>query len=328
MPRYRKVIFTCVALSIFCGAQLLQRAVKVQDDFHAATVDESSVVGSRENGGEAWEEWMRNKEIQMKARLARVKEVCAKYDSEERWKEVEQGKSFWFDVEHGLAFCTHAKAGSSSWKRNLLIMSNLPPSLKTKLDHQKTLSSAKKYFGVDGQDQPGFNVDNFSKKHRLLKFSFVRHPFDRVISTYEDKVLIKPLLKFKIRLEMSYNDTSFSSFVRLVLEDAKRFNCQPISRCNIDRHIRPYLPNCLYCDINFDFIGKLEDFDEDVTYIAKMQNLTQHLRVLNHVQNSNSKKGDGSREEKMKKYMSQLTPELVRDLYELYKIDFEMFGYN
>ena len=72
-------------------------------------VDESSVVGSRENGGEAWEEWMRNKEIQMKARLARVKEVCAKYDSEERWKEVEQGKSFWFDVEHGLAFCTHAK---------------------------------------------------------------------------------------------------------------------------------------------------------------------------------------------------------------------------
>ena len=91
---------------------------------------------------------------------------------------------------------------------------------------------------------------------------------------------------------------------------------------------RPYLPNCLYCDINFDIIGKLEDFDEDVTYIAKMQNLTQHLRVLNHVQNSNSKKGDGSREEKMKKYMSQLTPELVRDLYELYKIDFEMFGYN
>ena len=52
---------------------------------------------------------MRKKEIQMKARLARVKEVCAKYDSEERWRAPEQGKSFWFDVEHGLAFCTHAK---------------------------------------------------------------------------------------------------------------------------------------------------------------------------------------------------------------------------
>ena len=37
---YRKVIFTCVALSIFVsifgGAHLLQRTVKVQDDVHAA----------------------------------------------------------------------------------------------------------------------------------------------------------------------------------------------------------------------------------------------------------------------------------------------------
>ena len=31
------------------------------------------VVGSMENHGEGWEEWMRKKEIQMKTRLARVK---------------------------------------------------------------------------------------------------------------------------------------------------------------------------------------------------------------------------------------------------------------
>ena len=139
---------------------------------------------------------------------------------------------------------------------------------------------------------------------------------------------------------------------------------------------RPYLPKCHYCDVDFDVIGKLEDFEEDVAYIAKKTNLTDHFRLLNHVQNKSPEKNDLSGIEKKQviptlgiinsistislgqktslnafsgpgyarnvqnnvqrryylekrdKYMSQLSPELVRDLYDLYKIDFEMFGYD
>ena len=54
-------------------------------------------------------EWMRRKETDMEARKALVKEVCTKYDSTDRWREAEQGRNFWFDIEHGLAFCSHAK---------------------------------------------------------------------------------------------------------------------------------------------------------------------------------------------------------------------------
>ena len=101
-------------------------------------------------------------------------------------------------------------------------------------------------------------------------------------------------------------------------------------------HSRPYLPQCLYCDVDFDVIGKLEEFDDDVAYIAVKRNLTEHLRLLNHVQQpkdqwthkQTQEKGDGSRIEKRDNYMSQLSPEMVQDLYELYKIDFEMFSYN
>ena len=90
---------------------------------------------------------------------------------------------------------------------------------------------------------------------------------------------------------------------------------------------RPYLPKCNYCDVDFDVIGKLEDFEEDVAYIAEKRNLTEHRGLLNHVQNENPERGEESRRERRDKYMSQLSPEMVRDLYELYKIDFEMFGY-
>ena len=108
---------------------------------------------------------------------------------------------------------------------------------------------------------------------------------------------------------------------------------------------RPYLPECLYCDIDFDVIGKLEDFHDDVAYIAERRNLTDHLRLLNHVQQPKDQwtqeKGNGSKimfhflsdlrcmhRERREKYMSQLSQEMVQDLYELYKIDFEMFGYD
>ena len=55
---------------------------------------------------------MSKKEIDFEARRARVKEVCAKYNSENRWRETDQGSHFWFDIEHGFAFCVHAKVWS------------------------------------------------------------------------------------------------------------------------------------------------------------------------------------------------------------------------
>ena len=52
---------------------------------------------------------MRKKEVDLEARRALVKDVCAKYDSKNRWRETEQGRNFWFDIEHGFAFCAHEK---------------------------------------------------------------------------------------------------------------------------------------------------------------------------------------------------------------------------
>ena len=85
------------------------------------------------------------------------------------------------------------------------MLSNLSPKLKKELDEQRNISmDLGKYLQLQEQvsplitiywqkkqaqlplqnvrylkTEPGFNVDNFSRKHGLLKFAFVRHPFDR-----------------------------------------------------------------------------------------------------------------------------------------------------
>ena len=52
---------------------------------------------------------MKMKEQEFAARKARVKEVCEKYETEDRWRDQYQGKQLWFDLEHRLAFCVHPK---------------------------------------------------------------------------------------------------------------------------------------------------------------------------------------------------------------------------
>ena len=102
----------------------------------------------------------------------------------------------------------YIQVGTTSWKRNLVELSDLSPELKNELKElveQRTThyhTIAEKYLRLDEQvsfqiakklnpfksfwiskkkKQPGFNVEDFSKRHGLLKFGFVRHPFDRFI---------------------------------------------------------------------------------------------------------------------------------------------------
>ena len=84
----------------------------------------------------------------------------------------------------------------------------------------------------------------------------------------------------------------------------------------------------MYCDVHYDVIGRLEDFNEDVLYISMKQNMTEHLQMLSRVENGNRKRRGEAQHQRIVKYMSQLNADMVEELYNLYQIDFEMFEYN
>ena len=107
-------------------------------------------------------------------------------------------------------------------------------------------------------------------------FSFVRHPFDRLVSAYKDKVLgtSDPSYDYvKHKLENDYGQISFENFLRFVASDLRRFQkCnfnsnidRPSQKCQkIDVHWRPFYQRCAYCDVEYDFIGHMETFNQDV----------------------------------------------------------------
>lgn len=161
----------------------------------------------------------------------------------------------------------------------------------------------------------------YLKTNKILSFSFVRHPFERLVSAYKDKVLSNKGEFFRGKIlpsvanEWYQNNHSFPSFVEFILNGYKNHKVFNV-------HWNPYSGNCNYCSIQFDVIGRMETFNEDVKYIFLKNNLPINQATAD--KNSAKSKITISTEE----YLKQLSKKQIERLYQFYRMDFELFGYN
>ena len=110
------------------------------------------------------------------------------------------------------------------------------------------------------------------------------------------------------------NDTtaSFEDFVRHLLSDAPR-----------DSHWQFYDTFCQPCYADYDYVIKFETIAQDLAYLKLKLNITNedHKKVFTA---SHTK----TKQDTTKKYFDQIPKQLAVQLYEKYKIDFLMFGYE
>ncbi|XP_076356825.1 carbohydrate sulfotransferase 12-like isoform X1 [Tachypleus tridentatus] len=160
------------------------------------------------------------------------------------------------------------------------------------------------------------------KFRQLFNIIFVRHPFDRLVSAYRNKlerkglnIFTKPLMSVmrknrRVNTLSSKNWPTFKEFVLYLLEnDPLKYN----------KHWKPYHIRCDPCNVWYNFIGKMETIDHDLKYLANKLN----LNVSNTRINSSSKGTSLNY-----KYFLELTVKELKGLYEIYREDFELFGYN
>lgn len=143
--------------------------------------------------------------------------------------------------------------------------------------------------------------------NECFKFCFVRNPYDRLVSTFfylqiskyeEDK---KDAEKFINKYE------DFKSFVLNQLTKSETFE---------QIHLRP-----LYtwiCDDNYNlipnFIGKVENYNNDIRTINKITGLNIPIKHINKSEH--------------KHYSEYYDDEIKEIVYNIYKKDFELFGYK
>ena len=187
--------------------------------------------------------------------------------------------------------------------------------------------------------------ENISK---LFTFVFVRHPFERLVSAFHDKFItikqVDQMTSFvdfftnltrkkkmpNMPLAMQQNwieqnvDVSFKNFADFVLYESNQ-----LTRISVpSKHWWPYTDMCKMCETDFDFIGKIETFNEDVRYILDEFSDYEILqRIDSRIKKKVNAKGRHNKNMTLK-YFSQLSRKKVLELYKMYEDDFSIGGYD
>jgi len=86
------------------------------------------------------------------------------------------------------------------------------------------------------------------------------------------------------------------------------------------RHWTRYFDICRVCDVNWNFVGKVESIVEDAAYMLKEVNLSSTVEYPYY-----RKATDTSM---IKKYFTGMTKEGMERLYQTFKLDFDLFQYS
>ena len=104
------------------------------------------------------------------------------------------------------------------------------------------------FFSIKTQIGKTDNLQKYFKENQYLTFSFVRHPFDRIVSAYKDKAEGGDFLKDT--LMKNYGNFAFSTFIMHILKGKQNAHWQLFDR------------RCSYCGFSYSMIGRSETFDQ------------------------------------------------------------------
>ena len=239
------------------------------------------------------------------------------------------------DDRHSLLFCAIPKAGSTTWKHYLL-QNRQPesynPSEAENRIHNATLAAER---GL-----PLLRLFNRSEILRRLNTHFkvlvVRHPLDRLISSYLEKfrgqnkhykehVGVR-IIKEERENANSYSltrgdDVTFDEFIRFIVHKQHVLDL-------LDWHWENYEKLCFPCAVEYDYIAKLETNAKDSEYI-----INKYLQGVNfdkgsvRNQNRNITHDTWGSGKELEQY-NNITNLSYKQLLQFYQGDMDMFGYS
>ncbi|RXG69990.1 Carbohydrate sulfotransferase 11 [Armadillidium vulgare] len=185
----------------------------------------------------------------------------------------------------------------------------------------------------------------------LKSFLVVRHPFERLVSAFENKLIniqnnhdkewfykkyIKKIITNyrqksnnspqdtdtksvrEVRKETEYEEPTFEEFINYLLD----INVQ-----NFDDHWKPISIICHICSFNYDYVLKYEYFQQEIQALIQHFKDTGYLPQRFKIPWDNKVKNRTKTKDRIKKYFRTLSKEKIESLYNIYKTDFLYFDY-
>jgi len=261
-------------------------------------------------------------------RRVRVKKFC---NQEKGWKETWLNDPnihplmFQHNAQYSLMGCLQPKVASTTWHQHFYCLESER--------RREELSLLPREEQADLLSAP-LDPDVETLVSTSVSFSMVRHPFERLVSAYQDKIADNPEGHLRLwkgvykMIESQYGDKTFPSFVKWLVgwKGVHKDLCPdpdedtPVA-CDMNPHWSQLQDRCFYCALTYKVIAKFETFQDDLRYIGYLANVTFNEGVReNHTGKTTSLRALN--------FFRQLTQGEVSALYNLYREDFLMFGYS
>ena len=243
---------------------------------------------------------------------------------------VKELKHLIVNDEHKVMYCYIPKVACTNLKRVFLLLTgqmNETEPLKLKSnDVHLTYTKYLTFLHTYSEEDIIYKIQNYRK------VLFVREPLERLLSAYRNKFHQKGGVYFQERFGRKIirqfrenptqeslsrgHDVKFSEFVQFLLDpemEPKGFN----------EHWAPMSSLCHPCHISYDFIGKYESLDDDVTLLLKEMSVYDQI---NFPERGDTYKTERT-EDTMMEYFRMIDTDYLRDLWKIYLHDYILFGY-
>ena len=267
-----------------------------------------------------------------------------------------------------MAYCDIPKSASSTLRNTFCIMNSIDPVIASQFRRHPIANAKACHTSLyNNHSLRATNTEELTRLNNLniVKFMFVRHPFERLASAYNDKFVIYKNLTYppesradgtKVTVAEAYisyirdyqkkymnmtsvdtclDDSSlefkFSCFVEYVMDSTRNEEkMTSVNGQNKDIHWWPYSEMCRVCKISYDFIGHMEDLQGDIQMLlAKFPDNKALMELYERKKKINCTSNcEGSRNDEYLKYFRQLTKSTIYRLYKTFKNDFELGGYD
>ncbi|XP_069952928.1 carbohydrate sulfotransferase 11-like isoform X2 [Cherax quadricarinatus] len=230
---------------------------------------------------------------------------------------------FLISDKYKLVWCNVFKAASTTWMFNFFIMAG-----KTEKEFRLSLKTS----AVEETRKlyPRPSIEELNDSLTCLNYSsfiIVREPFERLLSSYRDKIESTAQYYFRslrctIKNKFSQVNfigkciPTFSEFVDYLIDEAD--NNRPFNE-----HWAPYYTFCSTCQLHFDYILHFETLSQDEAFLLQAVPGLSEVLSPQKLHNSNT-----NYEELIKDYFSQLTLNQLHSLLRIYGRDFLFFGYS
>ena len=304
----------------------------------------------------------------MSERTQRIHDICNLKCSIGKCQTLHASHVWLLKNEH-VAYCPIYKSATSTWRDHLINLLNrtnpwnapkykingfnkkVPIQTQVKLIHLGAINPKNHDF-VD-------YINNLPEKHDITGFIVVRHPFERLISAYRDKLernnLLEPYYyktygKYFVQkyrkaaiktLGESYfgEENNFGTPVK-VLDDRRpnadlpsfwEFAQSVIDRYRMDEHWQPINEYCSVCNVismkAFRYILKFEQLKTEENLFLSHVKWNVNNEKLGSKLNVNKPDAISGHELTLL-YFSSLSEQQIKQLYKVYELDFLLFDYK